>query len=57
MPKLKEMGIIINDLYSLVNSDMRKYIDQNDMLHLSKDGIDVAANQVADLIREAVKDI
>ena len=57
VPKLKEMGIIINDLYSLVNSDMRKYIDQNDMLHLSKEGIDAAANQVANLIREAAKDI
>ena len=56
VPKLREMGIIINDLYSAVKTDVRKYIDQNDMLHLSKEGIDFAAEKVAQAIRKAASE-
>lgn len=55
VPKLSEMGIIINDLYSLVNSDIDKYIC-DDTVHLSQAGIDACAKQVADAIIAASKD-
>jgi len=51
VPLLKEKGIIINDLYQLVSSDIDKYIRKDDNLHLSDKGIEVCAKQVADIIR------
>jgi lysophospholipase L1-like esterase len=50
VPKLVERGVIINDLYSLVAEDTEKYI-RDDCVHLSEEGIEVCARQVADLIR------
>ncbi|MBQ9759966.1 MAG: hypothetical protein IJW16_01305 [Clostridia bacterium] len=57
VPKLREMGIRINDLYTTVASDIDAYILQSDMIHLTERGIDVCAQQVADAILEAAKDI
>lgn len=53
VPLLKEKGIIINDLYRLVSSDIDKYIRKDDNIHLSDEGIQVCSKQVADIIREA----
>ena len=52
VPLLKEKGIIINDLYQLVSSDIDKYIRKDDNIHLSDEGIKVCAEQVADIIRK-----
>ncbi|MBE6687833.1 MAG: hypothetical protein E7588_00990 [Ruminococcaceae bacterium] len=54
VPVLKEKGIIINDLYSTVAKDIDKYIC-DDKIHLSQEGIDVCAKQVADIIKEVAK--
>lgn len=48
---LKDKVDEINDLYSLINSDVEKYIC-NDNLHLSKDGIAAAGNQVTEIIKK-----
>ena len=50
VPKLQEIGIEINDLYSLVSQDIYKYIGA-DQIHLSQEGIDLCAKQVADMIK------
>ena len=50
VPKLQEMGIEINDLYSAVNKDVYKYICE-DQIHLSKEGIDLCS----DLVVKAIK--
>lgn len=51
VPKLQEMGIEINDLHATVMQDLYKYIGQ-DQLHLSPEGIEICAKQVADMIRK-----
>ena len=52
VPLLKEKGIIINDLYQLVSSDIDKYIRKDDHIHLSEEGIKVCAEQVANIVRK-----
>lgn len=47
--KLREKGVIINDLYSLVNADRDRYISE-DNIHLTEEGIEVCAKRVADVI-------
>lgn len=51
-PKLKEMGVEINDLHSLVSQDIYRYICE-DEIHLSKDGIELCAKQVVKAIKNA----
>ena len=51
VPKLQEMGIEINDLHATVMQDLYKYIGQ-DQLHLSPEGIEICAKQVADILRK-----
>lgn len=55
VPKLCELGVIINDLGKTISSDIPKYIC-DDKIHLSEEGIEVATRQVADAILNAVKD-
>ena len=50
IPKLKELGIIINDLGSLLKTDIYKYIT-DDNIHLSLDGIDVCSKEVIRYIK------
>lgn len=50
VPKLQELGIEINDLYSLVSQDIYKYIGK-DQIHLSEAGIELCSKQVANAIR------
>ncbi len=52
VPLLKEKGIIINDLYKLISSDIDKYISKEDNIHLSEEGVKVCAEQVANIITE-----
>lgn len=49
--RLQAEGIVINDLFSVIDADIPKYICA-DHIHLSKEGIEVAANQVAEAIRQ-----
>ncbi len=51
VPKLREKGVIINDLYSAVVKDIDRYIC-SDTIHLSEDGIELCSKQVADIIKE-----
>ena len=50
VPKLQELGIAINDLYSIVAKDIDKYICE-DKIHLSAEGIEVCAKQVVEAIK------
>ncbi len=50
VPKLRELGIEINDLHSLVMQDLYKYIGA-DQIHLSEEGIAVCAEQVVKAIK------
>ena len=50
VPRLAEMGIVINDLYTPLAEDVYKYIC-DDLIHLSEDGIRVAADKVENIIR------
>lgn len=52
VPVLKKKGVIINDLYATLEKNVYKYIRTDDNLHLSEAGIDVCANQVADIIKK-----
>ena len=56
VPKLRAMGIRINDLYTTMASDLDEYILSTDLIHLTPKGIDVCARQVADAILEAAKE-
>ncbi len=56
VPELINMGIIINDLHKTVVADVNKYILESDMIHLSEEGINACATQVAEIIRATVKD-
>ena len=50
VPKLQSMGIEINDLGAAVSKDIYKYICE-DQIHLSKEGIDLCAKMVVDVIK------
>lgn len=57
VPILTQKGIIINDLYETVEKDIDKYIRKDDNIHLTEDGIDVCAKQVADIILKTAEEI
>lgn len=50
VPQLEAMGVEINDLHAIVMQDVNKYICE-DLLHLSNEGIEICAKQVADKIK------
>lgn len=50
VPRLKELGVIINDLHAAVYPHIDTYIRSDDKIHLTEEGIDVCAKQVADII-------
>ena len=51
VPKLRELGVVINDLFSLVYPKMDEYIC-DDKVHLNEAGIFACAEQTARIIRE-----
>lgn len=53
VPVLKEMGVIINDLHSIVSGHTDEYL-LNDNLHLNEKGIDVCAKKVVAMIKDAI---
>ena len=50
VPRLAEMGIVINDLFTPLADNVYKYIS-DDLIHLSEDGIKVATDKVEAVIR------
>lgn len=56
VPLLKERGVIINDLNSLIRSEPDRYIC-DDTIHLSEEAIDICAKQVAICIQSAAESI
>ena len=54
--KLREKGIVINDLYSLVNSDRDRYISE-DNIHLTAEGIEACAQRVAEVILSVASEL
>lgn len=51
VPKLQEMGFRINDLHTLVQKDIPRYICE-DQIHLSPEGAQLCAEQVVRMIKE-----
>ena len=51
VPRLMEMGVVINDLYTPIKEDVYKFIS-DDTIHLSKDGISLTAELVETVIRQ-----
>ena len=56
VPKLVEMGIVINDLYTPLSEDVYRYVC-DDTIHLSEDGITLAADRVEAIIRREAERI
>ena len=54
VPKLKEMGVLIDDLHAVVASDPAKYIS-HDKIHLSDEGSVACARAAAEVIRSALE--
>jgi hypothetical protein len=50
VPIMQELGIEINDLGSLISQDIDKYIREDDQIHLTDEGIEVATKQVLSVI-------
>lgn len=56
VPKLREMGILINDLYSAVAENIDEYICE-DNIHMSESGIALCARLTADCILKAAREL
>lgn len=57
VPILEKKGIIINDLYTPMASDVERYIRSDDHIHLTEAGIEVCAKQVADVIMKVASEL
>ena len=55
VPELEKLGVIINDLHATVYPHIDTMIRKDDKIHLTDEGIEVCAKQVADAIRNAAK--
>ena len=55
VPELEALGVIINDLYTPIAADINKYIC-DDLIHLSPEGVELAAKQVEAVIRKCAED-
>ena len=54
--ELKKLGVVINDLHALTVTDINTNIREDDLIHLTDEGIELCAAQVAAVIRaEAAK--
>ena len=53
VPELKKLGVIINDLNATLIKDIPRFIRDDDLIHLTPEGAEVCAMQVAEAIREA----
>lgn len=55
VPLLEEKGVIINDLYSTIVKNVDRYIRQDDNIHLTGDGAEICAKQVAEIIAKVAE--
>ena len=53
VPRLQEMGVLINDLHALVSPKIDQYIRSEDLVHLTEAGCLACGEQVARVIRDA----
>ena len=49
---MNEYGVKVNDLYSLLKDDVNRYIREDDLIHLTDEGINKCAKQVIKSIKE-----
>ena len=56
VPALQAKGVIINDLYKLVSSDIDRYIC-DDHIHLTAKGIEACSEQVTAIIRSTAESL
>lgn len=54
VPELEKMGVIINDLYNFVKPKVEVFISDKDHVHLTEEGIDACAQEVAEFIRKNI---
>jgi len=54
---LKEFNVYINDLNGLLRDDIERYIRSDDMLHLTRDGIEVCSKRVLDCIHQLINEL
>lgn len=57
VPELEKLGVIINDLNSLVLKDIKGYIREDDLIHLTEKGIEDCGKQVVKFIKQAAKQL
>ncbi len=50
VPKLKQKGVVINDLFPLVYQNRNEFIRDDDLIHLTPAGIEACAEQVTSCI-------
>jgi len=55
VPKLQDMGVIINDLHAVVYPNIDTMVRTDDKIHLTEAGNEACAAKVADIIRETAK--
>ena len=51
VPRLKEIGVTINDLYSFVAPKVNEYIREDDKIHLTDEGIKALGEKVTEIIK------
>ena len=51
-PALRELGVIVNDLYSFVLPNIDTYIKTEDNIHLTEEGSEACAQQIAAFLRQ-----
>ena len=54
VPRLQEMGIVINDLYTPLSRDVYRYICE-DPIHLSAEGVELSADMVTKAVLSEIK--
>ena len=54
VPRLQEMGIVINDLYTPLSRDVYRYICE-DTIHLSAEGVELSADMVTKTVLSEIK--
>ena len=52
VPALRELGVIVNDLYSFVLPNIDTYIKTEDNIHLTEEGSEACAQQIAAFLRQ-----
>lgn len=55
VPKLKEMGIKINDFYTPFSHDIPRYIRKEDLIHPTEEGAKLLADMVVEKVKEEEK--